>query len=368
MAAYGGDTRVKKLEGGREMVGVLYESGEWSDFKLACELEAALAECDEGGAERAQKSFAAASDDGAGAVAKGGVVLVNMVAEDCIERALQCDLLVSRVFASAPFRNHAKAHANMEKLVEALRGTDIRMINAPRAHFFEIDKRRAAWAMAQGGVLVPRVFACGAPQKLAELASEWEYPCIVKPNCGGRSTCTAIVHDKNEAYAFLATLACAAAAEGECFAVFPRSLDKGGSLSSEKVSEMDFIVEEYLRPKSGFLTRLELVNGELLFAVKRSVAENGLSSYHFGSTYEMYPDCPSAVVAMVEHAAALLAIRYGSFDVIECERGAFVIDANSVSNVSEDCTEMFGIDLMHEYARSIVACKQYSILGERCDE
>ena len=71
---------------------------------------------------------------------------------------------------------------------------------------------------------------------------------------------------------------------------------------------------------------------------------------------------------MVEHAAALLAIRYGSFDVIECERGAFVIDANSVSNVSEDCTEMFGIDLMHEYARSIVAGKQHSILGERCDE
>ena len=47
MAAYGGDTRVKMLEGGREMVGVLYESGEWSDFKLACELEAALAKAEE---------------------------------------------------------------------------------------------------------------------------------------------------------------------------------------------------------------------------------------------------------------------------------------------------------------------------------
>ena len=39
--------------------------------------------------------------------------------------------------------------------------------------------------------------------------------------------------------------------------------------------------------------------------------------------------------------------------MIESEAGNFFIDANSVSNVSEDNTEMFGRDLMREHAEEI---------------
>ena len=39
--------------------------------------------------------------------------------------------------------------------------------------------------------------------------------------------------------------------------------------------------------------------------------------------------------------------------MIESEAGNFFIDANSVSNVSEDNTEMFGRDLMKEHAEEI---------------
>ena len=91
-------------------------------------------------------------------------------------------------------------------------------------------------------------------------------------------------------------------------------------------------------------------------AVKRSVAANGLSSYHEGSTYELYPDCPGPVVDAVLSAGQLLGIEFGSFDVIESDQGDVIIDANSVSNVSEDCTELFGgFDLMAAYAQAIAA-------------
>lgn len=331
------------------MIGVLYESGEWSDFKLARELEEALAESDDIDAE---------------------VRLVDMAAERCVGRALECDFLVSRVFASAVFRGHARAHENMGMLVRALGGIDIPMVNAPRAHFFEIDKRAAAEAMECGGVLVPRVFACGKAAELLELTDTWAYPCVIKPNCGGRSTCTAVAHTAGEARSFLAAmaglsmrtgLASADAGDGEGLG---RDLD--GETDSDiaetavgktdaNVAQMRFIVEEFLTSRGGFLTRVELVDGHVLFAVKRSVAENGLSSYHVGSTYEMYRDCPEAVIDSVLRAARLLDIRYGSFDVVEANRGPFVIDANSVSNVSEDCTDLFGIDLMREYARALAA-------------
>ena len=52
-------------------------------------------------------------------------------------------------------------------------------------------------------------------------------------------------------------------------------------------------------------------------------------------------------------AARALGIGFGSFDVIETRHGAYFIDANSVSNVSEDCTELFGFDLMRAHARGM---------------
>lgn len=85
------------------------------------------------------------------------------------------------------------------------------------------------------------------------------------------------------------------------------------------------------------------------------MAANGLSSYHEGSTYELYPDVPDAVVRAVLEAARLLDISFGSFDIIEATSGNFIIDANSVSNVSEDCTDLFKLDLMAVYAQALAA-------------
>lgn len=333
------------------MIGILYESGEWSDFKLARELEKALAESDGVDVE---------------------VRLVDMTAEGCVERALECDFLVSRVFASAVFRGHARAHDNMGRLVRALDGAGIAMVNVPRAHFYEIDKRAAAAAMERGEVLVPQIFACGMPVELLGLVDAWVYPCVIKPNCGGRSTCTVVAHTADEARLFLAAMVDAGmheesegAAAGNGEGLGRDSGDEassgaagvaiGRADASVDVARMSFIVEEFLTSRGGFLTRVELVDGRVLFAVKRSVTENGLSSYHVGSTYEMYRDCPDEVMDAVLRAARLLGIRYGSFDVIETDWGPFVVDANSVSNVSEDCTDLFGIDLMREYARALAA-------------
>ena len=116
-----------------------------------------------------------------------------------------------------------------------------------------------------------------------------------------------------------------------------------------------FIVEPYIEAAGGFLTRIEVVDSRIALVVKRSVAASGLSSYHEGSTYELYPDCPAAVTDAVLEAARILDIQFGSFDVIEAAEGNFIIDANSVSNVSEDCTELFGFDLMAAYARALAA-------------
>ena len=291
-------------------VGILYESSEWSDFKLAEELAAC-------GLDVRMIDFGiegALADDAFGA-------------DPAIEAACRCDALVSRVFASAVVRGHACAHRRMAALAERAQARGITMINPPRAHFFEIDKRQATAALAQAGIDVPRIRACGTPDEITAAAAGGTiaFPCIVKPNCGGRTTLTAIVRD-----------------EGELSA----SLDAAPP-------DIALLAEDYLTPEFGFITRVELVDGAIALIVKRSVVAGGLSAYHLGSTYEVYRDAPRAVREAALAAGRTLSIRFGSFDIIECGGRAYVIDANSVSNVSQDNTEMFGIDLMQEYARAI---------------
>lgn len=286
----------------RPMVGILYESGEWSDRKLASELRSALAD----------------------AGLRWDVALIDMEQPDAIGRALCCRLLVSRVFASARFRGHGASLERMPQLVDAAEKAGIPLVNPARAHAFEVSKRAAAEALAATGFAVPAIYACGLPSELGR--ADLPFPCIVKPDCGGRGEWTAILRSAEEARAFLA-----------------------------EAPGIAFVAEEYVEPELGFLTRIEVVDGKVALVVKRSVAPNGLSGYHHGSTYAPYGDCSPGLVAEAERAAAALGFDFGSFDVIECARGAFLIDANSVSNVSEDCTELLGIDLMRAYARAIAA-------------
>lgn len=289
------------------IVGVLYESDEWSDHKLAAELEKQLAS-------------AAENSSIEGPVR---VKLILMESPSCIEEALGCDLLISRVFASAQFRGHNRSLAAMSELCNALVHAGIPMINPPRAHSFETDKEAATEALTAAGLSVPAIYDRGLPATLSD--AKPRYPAIVKPNCGGRTTHTAILQTPDDLARFLAT-----------------------------APPIEFLLEEYMEPTYGFITRVEIIGGKVGLVVKRSIASGGLSAYHLGSTYELYDDCPADLHRDALTAAKTLGFFFGSFDIIETERGNFFIDANSVSNVSEDCTETFNLDLMAEYAKEIV--------------
>lgn len=248
--------------------------------------------------------------------------MIDMTRGDCVERALACGMLVSRVFASARFRGHDAALESMERLVNEVPARGIVMINEPRAHRYEVSKVASTRALAEAGLMTPAIIAFGMPEGFD--ASAFAYPCVIKPDCGGRSTHTLLAHDGGEAMRFIA-----------------------------QAPEMPFVVQEYVEPEFGYVTRIEVVDDELPLIAKRSIGEGGLSSYHAGSTYKLYPDCPDGVRDAALRAARALGISFGSFDVIETRHGAYFIDANSVSNVSEDCTELFGFDLMRAHARGM---------------
>ena len=184
-------------------IGVLYESDEWSDHKLTAEL---------------QRAFGSHAQ----------VQMVDMMRADAIECALSCHLLVSRVFASAQFRGHEEALRRMEELICRLEGTSTRLVNPPRAHAFEVDKRASAQALAQANIRVPRTFASGTPASLR--GTPFPKEAIIKPVCGGRTTLTTLARTPEEADAFLAA-----------------------------APDIPFVIQEYLTPSRGFITRIEVL-------------------------------------------------------------------------------------------------------------
>lgn len=286
---------------------LLYESEEWSTYALQNRIQ------------------------------EQGIPCQLVCMEDGIpwEQFSDCALVVSRVFASAQFRGHGRSLRRMPELIAYLREKQIPMLNPYQAHFYEVSKELSTRVLGEHGLPVPKVY--GTFQKregvrfadaLNTLHSRIEYPCIIKPNCGGRTTYTYIIHNESEM--------------------------KNALL---QIPDIEMIVEEYIEPIYGFLTRIEVIGGECSLIVKRSVTQNGLSAYHLGSKYQDYPDCSQRIREAAVKAMRILDIQFGSLDVIESGSRFAIIDVNAVSNASEDNTEMFCFDLMKETAQYIV--KQY---------
>jgi len=286
-------------------LGLLYESKEWSSYALRDYIEAMGV----------------------------AVKFIDMQENISGEELLSCDLIVNRVFASSVFRGHHKSLDQMLNVIYLTKTYNIPMINPIMAHFYEISKFRSTEALAVNDFPVPRIYGVYPRQKITD-AQSIKYPCIIKPDCGGRTNYTYIVRSHQEL----------------CD-------------SMQTAPDISFLAEEYINPEYGYLTRIEVIGRCCRSILKRSVADNGLSAYHLGSTYEAYDDCSDRIKNTAIKAMDLLEIEAGSMDIIENQRGFFIIDINSVSNASQDNIEMFHFDLMKETAA--YAVKRYMELEIR---
>ena len=289
-------------------IGILFESKEWSNYSLQ---------------ERMMEM---------GVPAK----LIDMQGKIDTDELLSCDLILNRVFASAVFRGHAKSHERMPATIELLRQNGIPMINSYEAHSYEVSKECSTSKLAAHGFSVPKVYGVFSPSEIVT-STEIEYPCVVKPNCGGRTNYTYIVKNHQDLCESMA-----------------------------HAPDMQFIAEEYIFPEYGYVTRVEVIDRLCRLISKRSVVENGLSAYRLGSTYEAYDDCSVDIKNAAVGAMDLLKIEVGSMDIIENQNGFFIIDINPASNVAEDNTEIFNFDLMKETATYVV--KKYMELKNKPNE
>ena len=280
-------------------IGILYDSIEWSNQHIADLVARAGIEAD----------------------------LINLDREPVdFDRIGKHALLVNRLFPSAHFRDHERAFALAPNVLRVAHGMGLAMVNSYDAFAYDWSKMCTGLALERHGIAAPSLSAYFAQLQMSD-RERIVYPAVMKPECGGRSLHTYIL-------------------EG------PSDLER----ALKDAPAVPFLIQAYVEPAKGYTTRIEIVGGKVVSVMKRFVGDNAISSYHAGSVFEAYPDCPEVVTCTALRTLQLLHMDMGSLDIIETDNNAFfIIDVNGTTNFSEDNIAMFGYDPIRPIADYIIS-------------
>jgi len=278
-------------------IGILYESVEWSNHQLALHLNNLGIKTE----------------------------LINLETDQInIDSILKNKLIVNRIFPSSIYRGYKKSYKLAGFLLRIIDDSKVPMINPYKAYRYDMSKLSSAYVLKNNRLPVPEIY--GFFEKNINLEDyDIKYPCILKPDCGGRSKYTFIIKNKTE-------------------------LEE----AIEKIPEVPFIIQKYINPDKEFTTRIEIIGNKIITVLKRYIGKGNLSGYHSGSKYEDYRDCPREILNASKEALKHLSIEMGSLDIIENKENEFyIIDVNGTSNFSEDNIEMLGFDPIELMAKYI---------------
>src|SRR5581483_6114450 len=169
---------------------------------------------------------------------------VNEHRFDPAERDVPYSLVVNRVSPSSYLRGHAGSILYARQYLGYHRDLGVPVVNGYDAYTLETSKALQLLLFERLGVRYPRARVVNHPSQVVAAAEGLCYPVIVKPNIGG-SGALMQRFDSPEALA-------AAAQAG--------MLDLGIDHTA--------LVQEYLAPVGGCIVRVEVLDGEYLYAIR----------------------------------------------------------------------------------------------------
>lgn len=162
------------------------------------------------------------------------------LAFDPADREGRYALVVNRMSPSAWTRGHGYATFQVLHYLEHLEAVGAPVLNGAAAYRVELSKARQCALFAALGVPFPRTRVVSHPAQLGPAAEGLRLPVLVKPNIGGSGAGIRSFDDLDELVA----------------------------------ADVDFgldgtvLIQEHLPADGGFIVRLEIVGGELLYAIR----------------------------------------------------------------------------------------------------
>jgi hypothetical protein len=162
-----------------------------------------------------------------------------------LEQAPPEGVFLNRMSPSSHTRGHIESVDYMRELIAWLESYGRRVINGSRAFALEISKVRQYTALRKAGIRTPHTIAVsGYGEELKRAARQMPLPFITKHNRGGKGLGVQLFRS---------------------LAVFDDYVD---SADFEIPRDHMTLLQEYIEPAEPFITRVEMVNGEFLYAIK----------------------------------------------------------------------------------------------------
>ena len=224
----------------------------------------------------------------------------------------------SRISASSYTRGRPYAKEHARALLSWLEAHGRRVVNGRRALELEMSKAAQLATLRAAGIDVPLTFAAVGRTELLAAAGKLPAPFIVKPNQGGKGLGVRLFESVDEFAGYLE--------------------------SSEYEPPVDGItlVQEHLRAAKPFITRVEIVGGEPLYALTADTARGGFELCPAEacavptdpeSLFALRADFDGPIIARYLSFAAAQGIDIAGFEFIETDDGRIVTyDVNATTN------------------------------------
>jgi hypothetical protein len=227
----------------------------------------------------------------------------------------------SRMSASAHTRGHVHAKDHTRAVLSWLEAAGARVVNGRRVLELEMSKIDQLTALEAAGFDVPYTLAVVGPDDLLATARKLPVPFVSKHNQGGKGLGVKRF-DSVEEYA--------------------------GYLESpgyEPPVDGITLLQEYVRPAEPFITRVELVGGELVYAITADVGRGGFELCPADACavdddaplFALRKDFDHPVIGRYLDFAAAHGIEIAGFEFIESADGRLVTyDVNTNTNYNPD--------------------------------
>ena len=270
--------------------------------------------------------------------------------------APEWSLAVNKVSPSSYLRGHAPSIAFAREFLPLLEERGIPVVNGSAAFRLETSKALQLLLLDRLGIRAPRAHVASDPARIIEAARDLLFPVIVKPNVGGSGALMRRFETIEELRAAASTL----------------ELGPDGTA----------LVQEYLEPIDGSITRIEFLDGEYLYAIRITndrdtdfnlcpadicqtdpASADATLGAEFDNCVIDAPakkalkieavDAPHELIDAVLRIAKLGRLDVGGVEYLVAARDGlpYVYDINALSNFVTDAERLVGFDPHARFAR-----------------
>jgi glutathione synthase/RimK-type ligase-like ATP-grasp enzyme len=242
------------------------------------------------------------------------------------------DRIVNRVGAGVTGDDRLGVLRRTAEFLRRCEERGMQIVNGTAAFRYTVSKLRQYEALDGLGLFVPPYRSFARPEELRASAAGLRFPLIFKPNVGGSGSAMRAFED-------------AAALDG------PQGLDLGPDGTG--------ILQELMTPDDGCIVRVEMLAGELLYALRVPVENDCFNNCPVDLGARVAVHEPTDLV--IEEARRILEIcstEVGSVEYVERDGRRHYFDVNPFSNFVSNPVELLGFDPTAKFVDFLQASEQ----------